>query len=86
MVSTDALPTPAVELGHWGTTPGSNLLYARVNRMIKARDLNVLCVTGPGHGGPGLMANAYLPGHRRHELHFGRGEVGTFLAERLALP
>ncbi|MDT4957769.1 MAG: xylulose-5-phosphate/fructose-6-phosphate phosphoketolase, partial [Pseudonocardiales bacterium] len=49
-------------LGHWGTTPGLNLLYAHMNRVIKERDLNALYVTGPGHGGPGLVANAYLDG------------------------
>jgi xylulose-5-phosphate/fructose-6-phosphate phosphoketolase len=49
-------------LGHWGTTPGLNLIYAHVNRLIKARDLNVIYVTGPGHGGPGLVANTYLEG------------------------
>src|SRR6201985_3818219 len=46
--------------GHWGTTPGLNLLYAHMNRAIKQRDLNTLYVTGPGHGGPGLVANAFL--------------------------
>ncbi|MDX6268052.1 MAG: xylulose-5-phosphate/fructose-6-phosphate phosphoketolase [Frankiales bacterium] len=49
-------------LGHWGTTPGLNLVYAHMNRAIKARDLNALYVTGPGHGGPGLVANCYLEG------------------------
>ena len=49
-------------LGHWGTTPGLNLLYAHLNRAIKERDLNAIYVTGPGHGGPGLVANAYLEG------------------------
>src|SRR5687767_1757101 len=49
-------------LGHWGTTPGLNLLYAHMNRAIRQRDLNALFVTGPGHGGPGLVANAYLEG------------------------
>jgi len=49
-------------LGHWGTTPGLNLLYAHLNRAIRTRDLNALFVTGPGHGGPGLVANAYLEG------------------------
>ena len=49
-------------LGHWGTTPGLNLLYAHMNRVIKERDLTALYVTGPGHGGPGLVANAYLEG------------------------
>jgi xylulose-5-phosphate/fructose-6-phosphate phosphoketolase len=49
-------------LGHFGTTPGLNLLYAHLNRAIRQRDLNVLYVTGPGHGGPGLVANTYLEG------------------------
>ena len=49
-------------LGHWGTTPGLNLLYAHLNRVIRNRDANVVFVTGPGHGGPGLVANAYLEG------------------------
>jgi xylulose-5-phosphate/fructose-6-phosphate phosphoketolase len=49
-------------LGHWGTTPGLNFVYAHVNRLIKDRDLNVLSITGPGHGGPGIVANAYLEG------------------------
>src|SRR5579871_4078061 len=49
-------------LGHWGTTPGLNFLYAHMNRAINARDLNVIYVTGPGHGGPGLVAGAYLDG------------------------
>ena len=49
-------------LGHWGTTPGLNFLYAHLNRVIRARDLNAIFVTGPGHGGPGLVANTYLEG------------------------
>jgi xylulose-5-phosphate/fructose-6-phosphate phosphoketolase len=49
-------------LGHWGTTPGLNLLYAHLNRVIKARDLNTIFIAGPGHGGPALVANAYLEG------------------------
>jgi xylulose-5-phosphate/fructose-6-phosphate phosphoketolase len=49
-------------LGHWGTTPGLNLIYVHLNRCIKARDLNVIYITGPGHGGPGLVANTYLEG------------------------
>ena len=49
-------------LGHWGTTPGLNLIYAHLNRVIKARDLNILFVTGPGHGAPGIVANTYLEG------------------------
>src|SRR2546427_8108171 len=49
-------------LGHWGTTPGLNLLYVHLNRIIKERDLNIIYITGPGHGGPGLVANTYLEG------------------------
>jgi xylulose-5-phosphate/fructose-6-phosphate phosphoketolase len=49
-------------LGHWGTTPGLNLLYAHLNRVIVARSLNAMYVIGPGHGGPGIVANAYLEG------------------------
>ncbi len=49
-------------LGHWGTTPGLNFVYAHLNRVIRARDLNAIYVTGPGHGGPGLVANTYLEG------------------------
>ena len=49
-------------LGHWGTTPGLNFVYVHLNRVIRERDLNVLYVTGPGHGGPGIVANTYLEG------------------------
>ncbi|MBM3978742.1 MAG: phosphoketolase family protein [Planctomycetes bacterium] len=49
-------------LGHWGTTPGLNFVYVHLNRAIKERDLNVLYVCGPGHGGPALVANVYLEG------------------------
>jgi xylulose-5-phosphate/fructose-6-phosphate phosphoketolase len=49
-------------LGHWGTTPGLNFIYAHLNRAIKAREQSTIYVTGPGHGGPGLVANAYLDG------------------------
>jgi xylulose-5-phosphate/fructose-6-phosphate phosphoketolase len=49
-------------LGHWGTTPGLNFIYAHLNRAIRTRDLDVLYVCGPGHGGPGMVANAYLEG------------------------
>ena len=48
--------------GHCGTTPGLNLVYAHLNRVIRARDLNAIYITGPGHGGPALVANAYLEG------------------------
>src|SRR5690348_301543 len=49
-------------LGHWGTTPGLNFIYVHLNRVIKKHDLNMIYITGPGHGGPGLVANAYLEG------------------------
>ena len=49
-------------LGHWGTTPGLNLLYVHLNRLITAHDLNMIYVIGPGHGGPGIVANTYLEG------------------------
>ena len=49
-------------LGHWGTTPGLNFIYVHMNRLIQRHDLNVLYVTGPGHGGPGIVANTYLEG------------------------
>ena len=49
-------------LGHWGTTPGLNLLYAHMNRAIRMRDLPAIFITGPGHGGPGLVANTWLEG------------------------
>lgn len=49
-------------LGHWGTTPGLNFIYAHLNRIIRQRDLNLLYVCGPGHGGPGMVANTWLEG------------------------
>jgi xylulose-5-phosphate/fructose-6-phosphate phosphoketolase len=49
-------------LGHWGTTPGLNFLYAHLNRVIKQRDLNMIYIIGPGHGGPAIVANAYMEG------------------------
>ena len=49
-------------LGHWGTTPGLNFIYVHFNRIIKKYNLNVINITGPGHGGPGIVANAYLEG------------------------
>ena len=49
-------------LGHWGTTPGLNLIYAHLNRVIRNWDLDMIYIAGPGHGGPGLVANAYLEG------------------------
>ena len=49
-------------LGHWGTTPGLNFIYVHLNRLIKERNLNIIYIAGPGHGGPGLVANTYLEG------------------------
>ncbi|MPV37846.1 phosphoketolase family protein [Georgenia subflava] len=49
-------------LGHWGTTPGLNFLYAHMNRVITEREISAMYITGPGHGGPGLVANTYLEG------------------------
>ncbi|HEX8947753.1 MAG TPA: hypothetical protein VF790_02255, partial [Dissulfurispiraceae bacterium] len=49
-------------LGHWGTTPGLNFIYVHLNRVIKEKGLNVIFVTGPGHGGPGVVANTYMEG------------------------
>src|SRR3954469_11900924 len=64
-------------LGHWGTTPGLNLLYAHLNRLIRARDLDAIFVTGPGHGGPGLVANTYLEGtYSEVYPHVRRDEEG----------
>jgi xylulose-5-phosphate/fructose-6-phosphate phosphoketolase len=49
-------------LGHWGTTPGQNFIYVHLNRIIKAYDLNMIYISGPGHGGPAVVANTYLEG------------------------
>ena len=49
-------------LGHWGTTPGLNLIYVHLNRVIRNWDLDMIFITGPGHGGPGVVANAWLEG------------------------
>ena len=49
-------------LGHWGTTPGLNFIYAHLNRVIRGRDLDMIYICGPGHGGPGMVANTYLEG------------------------
>jgi xylulose-5-phosphate/fructose-6-phosphate phosphoketolase len=64
-------------LGHFGTTPGLNLLYAHLNRAIVARDLNMIYVMGPGHGGPGIVANVYLEGtYSEIYPHVGMDEAG----------
>src|SRR5437867_11744915 len=49
-------------LGHWGTTPGLNFIYVHCNRLIRAHDLNMIYICGPGHGGPGMVANTWLEG------------------------
>ncbi|MEA2299861.1 MAG: xylulose-5-phosphate/fructose-6-phosphate phosphoketolase [Solirubrobacteraceae bacterium] len=64
-------------IGHWGTTPGLNFIYAHLNRLIKARGLSAIYVAGPGHGGPGLVANTYLEGtYTEVYPHIGRDEEG----------
>ncbi len=64
-------------LGHFGTTPGLNLVYAHVNRAITERDLDAIYVAGPGHGGPGVVANAYLEGtYTELYPHVSRDEAG----------
>src|SRR5256885_17234961 len=66
-------------LGHWGTTPGLNLVYAHLNRVIRARGLDAIYVCGPGHGGPGMVADAYLQG-TYSELYPPRSPDGQGLA------
>ena len=56
-------------LGHWGTTPGLNFIYVHLNRVIKKYDLNTIYIAGPGHGGPGLVANTYLEGTYSEYYH-----------------
>jgi xylulose-5-phosphate/fructose-6-phosphate phosphoketolase len=64
-------------LGHWGTTPGLNFIYAHMNRVIRERGVNAIYVAGPGHGGPGLVANVYLEGtYSEVYPHIGRDEEG----------
>ncbi len=64
-------------LGHWGTTPGLNFVYAHMNRVIRERDLSVLYIAGPGHGGPGIVANVYLEGtYSEVYPHISRDEEG----------
>ena len=64
-------------LGHWGTTPGLNFVYAHMNRVIRNWDLNAIFVAGPGHGGPAAVANAYLEGtYSEVYPHIGRTTVG----------
>jgi xylulose-5-phosphate/fructose-6-phosphate phosphoketolase len=64
-------------LGHWGTTPGLNFVYVHMNRVIRRDDLDAIYVTGPGHGGPGLVANVYLEGtYTEVYPHIGHDEEG----------
>jgi len=64
-------------LGHWGTTPGLNFIYVHLNRLIRENDLNMIYVIGPGHGGPGAVANAYLEGsYTEHYPAIERGRNG----------
>ena len=64
-------------LGHWGTTPGLNFVYAHMNRLIKAHDVNAIFMAGPGHGGPAAVANAYLEGtYTEYYSHIGSDEEG----------
>ncbi|MFN7995834.1 MAG: phosphoketolase family protein [Bryobacteraceae bacterium] len=64
-------------LGHWGTTPGLNFIYVHCNRLIRNHDLDMIYVTGPGHGGPGLVANTYLEGtYSEYYPNISRDEAG----------
>src|SRR5581483_11699276 len=64
-------------LGHWGTTPGLNFVYAHMNRAFRAHELDAIFITGPGHGGPGLIASTYLEGtYSELYPHIGRDEEG----------
>jgi len=64
-------------LGHWGTTPGLNFVYVHLNRLIRERDVNAIFVAGPGHGGPGIVANVYLEGtYTEVYPHIGHDEEG----------
>ncbi|MEV0272181.1 phosphoketolase family protein, partial [Hamadaea sp. NPDC050747] len=75
-------------LGHWGTSPGLNLIWAHMNRAIIARDLNALFVTGPGHGGPAIVANTWLEGtYSEVYASVGRDEDGlTRLFRQFSFP
>ncbi|MEV0651060.1 phosphoketolase family protein [Phytomonospora sp. NPDC050363] len=75
-------------LGHWGTSPGLNLLYAHLNRLIRARDLNAIYIAGPGHGGPALVANTWLEGTytERYPLITRDGEGMRRLFRQFSFP
>src|SRR5271154_6349984 len=64
-------------LGHWGTTPGQNFIYVHLNRLIRQYDLNMIYMSGPGHGGPALVGNTYLEGtYSEIYPHISRDEAG----------
>jgi xylulose-5-phosphate/fructose-6-phosphate phosphoketolase len=64
-------------LGHWGTTPGLNFIYVHLNRLIKAHDLNMIYICGPGHGGPGMVANSWLEGsYSEYYPHISQDALG----------
>ena len=64
-------------VGHWGTTPGQNFIYVHLNRAIRARDLNMIYIAGPGHGGPALVGNTYLEGsYSEYFPNISRDEAG----------
>ncbi len=73
-------------LGHWGTCPGLNFVYVHLNRVIKARDLNLIYVCGPGHGGPAMVANVYLEGtYSEYYAHISRERNGAAAALQAVL-
>jgi hypothetical protein len=75
-------------LGHWGTTPGLNFIYVHFNRVIKKYDLDVIYICGPGHGGPGMVANTYLEGnlHRALSQHSVKRRRHTKAVQAILLP
>jgi xylulose-5-phosphate/fructose-6-phosphate phosphoketolase len=75
-------------LGHWGTTPGQNFVYTHLNRVIKARNLNMIYISGPGHGGPGVVANTWLEGtYSETYPHISQSERGMQrLFEQFSFP
>ena len=75
-------------LGHWGTTPGLNFIYVHLNRIINERDVDMIYVTGPGHGGPGLVANTYLEGtYSEFYPEIGQDDAGlTRLVRQFSWP
>jgi xylulose-5-phosphate/fructose-6-phosphate phosphoketolase len=69
-------------LGHWGTTPGLNFVYVHLNRIIKEQDLDMILIAGPGHGGPGIVANAYLERKAVEKVGNSRKKVTKALGSR----